>query len=416
MGQNGGGAFIILFMACTLFVATPLFAAELVLGRQGRRGSIGIFTRLSRPNSGWSAVGRLNAIGALLVLSWYCVVAGWGLHYILIALTDALQGKSVQQVSDLFDLFRASGELNVLFQVLFLGLTGLMVLPGISQGIERYSRVMAVGLFAVLLGLVAYSCTLSGFGQAVRYALTPDFAALTPHGALKALGLSLFSLSLGFGMTLTYGSYLRPTHDIPKTALTIGIANVVVTVLIALMVFPFVFTFGFAPQGGEGLVFKTLPYVFEQLSGSLLLSVLFFVLLLFAALTSSVAMLEAVVANLMDTWGWSRPRSVLLGCLAGFIVGLPTAVVDLFPLWEAIYGKSFFATLDLLTDWMLVIAALFTSLFVGWVVDQSVCKEGFVQGSRLAGLHRPWLFFVRFVVPCAVGIILLQQAGLLAFQ
>ena len=415
MGQNGGGAFICLFLLFNLFVGIPLFAAELVLGRAGRRGSIGIFARLSGPNSAWVSLGWLNAAGALLVFSWYSVVAGWGFHYLLMALTDALHGKSAAQVGELFDLFRGSGQLNVLFQVLFLMTAAVLVLPGIASGIERYSRFMSLGLFAVLLGLVGYSCTLKGFSQAVHYALYPNFAALSAHGALQALGLSLFSLSLGFGMTLTYGSYMKPTEDIPKVSLAIGAANLLVTVLIALMIFPMIFTFGFEPQDGEGLIFKTLPFVFGQLPASLLLSLLFFTLLLFTALTSAVAMLEALVANLMDLRGWSRGRCVLCGCLAGWVIGLPTAVVDLFPTWSYIYGRDFFATIDLLTDWMLVVAALATAIFVGWKLDATVRHEGFVAGSRLTWLYQPWLFFIRFVVPCCVVVILLQYLGLLWF-
>ena len=415
MGQNGGGAFILVFLLCNLFVGIPLFAAELVLGRVGKQGSIGIFTRLSAPGSSWASLGWLNAIGALLVFSWYSVVAGWGFHYMLMSLTDALQGKSATQVGELFDLFRSSGELNVLFQVLFLATTGLVVLPGIASGIERYSRFMSLGLFAVLLGLVAYSCTLKGFSQAVRYALYPNFAALTTQGALKALGLSLFSLSLGFGMTLTYGSYMQSNEDIPKISLTIGVANLVVTILIALMIFPMIFTFGFEPEGGEGLVFKTLPFVFAQLPGSLLVSLLFFVLLLFTALTSSVAMLEAIVANLMDIKGWSRGWCVLCGCAAAWIVGLPTAIVDLFPTWTHIYGRDFFATIDLLTDWMLIIAACFTSLFVGWKLDNASRRNGFTTGSQLQWLYKPWLLFMRFIVPCCVISILFQYLGFFQF-
>ena len=417
MGQNGGGAFIALFLLLNVVVGTPLFAAELLLGRASQRGTIGSFACFAPKGSAWNMGGWLAAAAALLILSWYCVVAGWGMHCILMALTDALSGKSPQQVGALFDLFRVSGELNVLFQLLFLTCTATIVASGLSHGIERTSRVMTSGLFFMLLGLTLYGTTLSGFSQAMRYIFVPDWAALTPHAMLQALGLALFTLSLGYGPIITYGSYMKSCEDIPKLSLIVAMANVVAAVLIATAIFPLLFSFGFAPSMGEGLIFQTLPFVFEQLQGGMLLSVMFFTLLLFAALTSSVSFLEVLVANLIELLTWSRRRSVLVAASMAFVLGLPTALGEsgiMFASWPQIYGTSFLETCNVLADWMIAFAALITTLFVGWRLPARVRYKEFCDGAQQSQkLYQPWLWCVRLIIPASIILIVLQRAGLL---
>ncbi|MEM7495313.1 MAG: sodium-dependent transporter [Myxococcota bacterium] len=417
MGQNGGGAFIALFLVLNIVVGTPLFAAELLLGRASRRGTIGAFARFAPEGSAWNLGGWLAAAAALLILSWYCVVAGWGMHCIFMALTNGLDGKSPRQVAALFDLFRVSPELNVLFQGLFLTCTAAIVAGGLSRGIERASRVMTSGLFVMLLGLTLYGATLPGFGQAVRYVFLPDWAALTPRAMLQALGLALFTLSLGYGPIITYGSYMKSREDIPKLSLIVAMANVVAAVLIATAVFPLIFSFGFAPRMGEGLIFQTLPFVFEQLRGGMLLSVTFFTLLLFAALTSSVSFLEVLVANLMDLLQWPRRRGVVMAGSAAFVLGLPTALGEsgvMFASWSRIYGTSFLATCNVLGDWMIALAALITTLFVGWRLPARARREEFCSGAgRSRKLYQTWLWCVRLVIPTSIILIVLQRAGLL---
>ncbi|MEM7494555.1 MAG: sodium-dependent transporter [Myxococcota bacterium] len=418
IGQNGGGAFIPLFFLLSLVVGVPLFMAELLVGRAGRRGTVGAFARLAPPGSMWNIGGWPALAAALLALSWYCVVAGWGFHYLLMTLADAFKDKSPRQVGGLFDLFRACGELNVLFQALFLTCTAVVVARGLSSGIERMSRLMTSGLFIMLVGLTLYGATLPGFGPAMRYVFTPDWTALTPQAMLQALGLALFTLSLGHGPIITYGSYMSTHESIPYTSLLVSLANFAAVILIPLAIFPFVFSFGFAPREGAGILFKTLPFVFEQLPGSLLLSGLFFTLFLFAALTSSIAILEVPVTNLMDTRNWSRGRSVLVSCVLVFILGLPTALDEsggLFGMWLDLYGVNFLDTCNILVDWLVTLAALITALFVGWGLPEHVRGEGFCAGSpRGKSLYRPWLWCMRLVVPISIALIVAQRTGLLS--
>lgn len=418
MGQNGGGAFILLFLLFNFLVGIPLFMAELALGRKSQRGAVGSFAKFTEENSPWRIVGWMSVAAAIIILGWYIVVAGWGLNYILIALTDSFRGLSAQEIGETFEIFRKSGDLNILWQVLFLSANCAIVLGGLSKGIEYWSKLMTSALFVVLIVLAVYSFTLSGFEQAVRYILVPDWSALTGTSVLKALGLALFTLSLGYGVMVTYGSYMQKSDDIPQTSIIVGIANFFAAIMIALMIFPMVFTFGFAPQEGEGLIFKTLPYVFEQLPGSIIVSVFFFTLLIFAALTSSVSMLEVVVANFIDLKGWSRPKSVAVAAAIVFLVGLPTALSGtgvIFPHWESIFGASFLATSDGLSDWLLSLCAFFTSIFVGHIMKKDAVREAFCDGSKLASLFGVWLFLIRYVVPLGIIVVILQRARLLNF-
>ncbi|MEM7402845.1 MAG: sodium-dependent transporter [Myxococcota bacterium] len=415
MGQNGGSAFILLFLLFNVVIGVPLFIAELALGRAAQQGTVRSFARFAPAGSLWAVGGWLPALAALLILGWYCVVAGWGIHYALMSLTRAFGGRSAHEIGALFDLFRASGELNVLFQLLFLAATAWIVARGLSAGIERYTRSMTLLLFALLAILVIYGTTLPGFTQALRYIFVPNFAAVTPTVLLQALALALFTLSLGHGPIMTYGSYMQHSTDLPKTAVMVCSANFVASLCIALAIFPLLFSFGFAPEGGEGLVFKILPFVFEQLPGSLLFGVLFFVLLIFTALTSSVAQMEVLVANLMDLRNITRTRAVWIATTAAFILGVPTALSEsgtVFATWTSIYGDSFLATSNVLADWTMIIAALITSLFVGWRLPANICQQEFCQATAYKRLYTIWLWLIRVIVPLCVAAILLQRVGL----
>ena len=279
---------------------------------------------------------------------------------------------------------------------------------------------MMSALFILLVGLFLYAFTLEGFSKAVDFIMKPDFAKLRPSGALEALGLSFFTLSLGQGIMLTYGSYMRKNEDIPRIGFIIGSMIILASVLASLTIFPIIFTFGFSPQEGRGLVFKTLPLLFSQLPGSLLISTTFFVLFVFAALSSAIAFVEVVAANMMDLYGWSRKKSVLITGSACFIFGIPSALSGtnvLFSGWSEIFGRTFFATIDdLVSIWLLPIAGLLISIYTGWFLDHKISKEEFSEGSSMAWLYPIWKFFIRWVAPLGILAIMFQQAGLINFD
>lgn len=418
IGQNGGGAFILMFVIFNFIIGLPLFIGELILGRESKKGVVSAFASFSPKDSSWSMVGWLTVLVVLLILGWYCVVAGWSICYILLSLTDAFSGLSREEIGASFDTFRNAGSLNIVFQVMYIVLNGVILVKGLAQGIERWGKIMTTALFSVLIGLAIYSMQLSGFGEAVEYLLYPNFSKVSGPGILQALALALFTLSLAYGAVITYGSYLKKEEDIPKTACIVVSANIVASVLIAIMIFPMIFTFGIAPQDGEGLIFKTLPFVFEQLPGSMIISVVFFSLLLFAAITSSIAMFEVVVANFVDLGLMSRKKATMVACCTVFVLGLPIAVsgeTGIFPAWGMIFGNSYMETSNLLVDWILVVIALFTTLFIGYRLSARVREQGFLSGRKGRGLYAPWLFLIKTLVPLGIFVVILQRAHIIKF-
>lgn len=416
-GENGGGVFVLIYLVCTFFIGIPVFIAELILGRRAQRGAVGIFATLSDNSAVWKGAGWLSVLSSFIIMSYYSVIGGWGLNYILMSLSQSYSGKTAPEVSALFELLSSSGDITLFWHFLFTALVVILVLPGIRQGIEFWSKFMTTGLLAMLLCLFTYSTTLDGFGQAAEFILSPDLSKFKPSGALEALGLSLFTLSLGQGIMLTYGSYMRKNEDIPKTGVIIGIMIIIVAILAGLMIFPIIFTFGFSPQEGRGLVFKTLPLLFSKLPGALLISTAFFTLFVFAAITSAIAFVEVVAANLIDLLGWPRRKAVLIVGVSCFIFGIPSALSGtdtLFGNWVKIFGKSFFATMDdLVSIWFLPIVALMVSIYTGWFLDQEISKEEFSSGSSFKSFWHVWRFFIRWVAPLAIIIIMLQQSGLI---
>lgn len=416
-GENGGGLFVLVYILCTFFIGIPIFVAELILGRKAQRGAVGIFATLAHNSMFWKAVGWLGVASSFLIMSYYSILAGWGLNYILMSLNQFYVGKSSQEIGQIFDILQSSGDITIFWHFLFTAITLAVVLPGIRQGIEYWSKFMTSTLLVLLLGLCAYTVTLDGFNEAVNFLFKPDFARFKASAALEALGLSFFTLSLGQGIMLTYGSYMRRSEDIPKTSAIIGVMIVLISILAGLMIFPVIFTFGFTPAEGRGLVFKILPLLFGKLPGSLIISTTFFTLFVFTALTSSVALVEVVVANFIDLMGWSRRKAVLITGISCFVFGIPSALSgseSLFANWSAIYGKTFFATIDdLVSVWFLPVGGLLTSIYAGWFLDKQIGHDEFKAGSSWGWMWRPWLFFMRWVAPLAIIVIILQKSGVI---
>lgn len=416
-GENGGGLFVLIYIFCIFFIGVPVFIAELLLGRKAQRAAVGIFSTLADNSTVWKAAGWLGVASSFIIMSFYSVLAGWGLNYVFMSLTQFYVDRTPEQISAIFDTLASSADITIFWHGIFMALSMAVVYVGVRQGIEYWSKIMTTGLFILLVGLAMYTMTLSGVGEAIHFIFYPDLAKFKPSGVLHALGLSFFTLSLGQGVMLTYGSYMRKTEDIPKTAGIIGAMIIFVALMAGLVIFPIIFTFGFEPQGGPGLVFKTLPVLFAKLPGALIISTLFFVLFVFAALTSAVAMIEVVAANFMDLLGWSRHKAVLVTGISCFIFGIPSALANthtLFADWELIYGKNFFNTVDdIVSLWLLPIGGLMISLFTGWFLDKEISQSEFSHGTAYKWLWRPWFFFIRWIAPLGIILIILQQANLI---
>ncbi|MCH9612915.1 MAG: hypothetical protein S4CHLAM102_14150 [Chlamydiia bacterium] len=420
VGQNGGGAFVILYIIFTFLIGLPVFLGELIIGRRTQKSAVLAYKSLTPEGSNWGMLGYLNLLTCFVIFSFYSVVAGWCLCYILMSLSQFSVGKSPQEIQAIFDTLLASPGINLFWLFVFILINIGIVFSGVRKGIEKWSKILTPAFIIFLVVLFAYSCTLPGFGQAVNFLLVPYWDRLSGSGVLNALGMAFFTLSVALGIILTYGSYMKKDEDMPKNGAIVACMTVLISLFASLMIFPIVFTYGFSPQGGPGLVFKTMPVIFAQLPGNVLISSIFFTLLLFTALTSSISLLEVIVANLIEIREVKRHRATwFAGCLT-FVLGIPSALSytgSLFPSWEKIYGKNFFDTMDYLTaSWAMPIAGLFSVLFVAYVMNKRDVEAEFKEGTSWKWLYPIWLFMVRFLAPAAVLVIILQEAGLLNFS
>ncbi len=417
VGENGGGLFVLVYLLATLFIGIPVFIAELILGRQAQRGAVGVFDSLKQNSAFWRGVGWLGVFTSFIIMSYYSVVAGWGLNYVLMSLNQFYVDKSPQQIAQIFDTLQSSGGMTLFWNLIFTILTIGVVLRGIRKGIEYWSRILIPSLIVLLLALFLYSISLPGFGEAFRFIFKPDFQNFKPSGILTALGMAFMTMSLGQGIILTYGSYMKQNENIPSTAFIIGGMDILVSIISALMIFPIIFTYHANPGVGSGLVFKTLPMLFARLPGALLISTAFFALFTFTALSSAIALIEVVAANFIDLFDWSRKKAVLITGIASFLFGIPSALSwsgSIFPTWKFIYGKNFFETMvSLVANWTLPIGGLLTALFGGWVLSKELAFTEFDSEGKRRWLFFVWRVFVRYIAPVAIVLIILEGTGVI---
>ena len=419
--QNEGGAFVLIYIAAVVLVGFPIMTAEVLIGRRTRRNPVGAFALMGAGRPGgkaWAALGFLGVSAGFIILSYYSVVAGWTLHYIVLA----FQGKLTALASDPAALqdhfvngFLADGKEQVAYHLVFMSATVAAVFFGVKGGIERVAKVLMPLLFAILIFLVIYSATTSGFKPAMKFLFRPNFGDLQPSSILEAVGQAFFSLSLGMGAMLTYGSYMRRDSSISRSVVEICFLDSLMGILACVIMFSIIFTFDLEVTQSATILFTTLPTVLVQLPlGSLVLA-LFFLLVAFAALTSTVSLLEVVSSYAIDELGWSRPRATLtmgaaialFGILSALSLGANGALTNL-----NLFGREstggVFSSLDYLAaNWLLPVGGLFIALFVGWIVNPRELKDELEAGQgplqrRFTFLH----FSLRFVAPIAVGAIL----------
>ena len=415
VGENGGGLFLLSYLLCVGIIGVPLFMAELILGRRSQRAAIGSFRK------DWRVAGWFGVAASFLIMSFYSVIAGWGMSYILMSLSGFYQGLSGTQVAQVFQNLSHSGGISLFWHFLFTVVTMGIVFGGVRKGIEYWSKFMTRALLLLLVGLFLYSAArLDGFGKAAHFVFYPDLGRFTFSSLLEALGLAFFTMSLGQGIMISYGSYMHKKENIPQMAGIVAGSIFVVAILAAMTIFPVVFTFDLPPDAGPGLVFETLPYLFAQLPGALVISTVFFTLFVFTALTSAIPLIEVVATNLMELQGWTRKKAVLLTGAACFVFGIPSAFAGsgaIFGNWSELFQMNFLQTIDALVSvWIIPIASLLTAIYVGWVMNlKGACRE-FLYGSRKRWLFIPWLFFIRWVVPAVILVIIAQKSGVVDFD
>lgn len=491
-GENGGGAFVLLYLLCVAIVGIPVMICEISLGRHTRRNPVGAFKQLNPSSCAlahfiglgmmicgglmlamgtfgwglltmllgilvfryrWTLVGAIGVTAGFTILSFYSVVAGWTIGYIGKAVTGTLVFSTREQAGNAFGEFINHPFLPVICHLIFMGLTIYIVYHGVTRGIEKWSKILMPMLFVLLLLLIIRGLTLPGAIEGVRFYLSPDFSKLTAKSALDALGLAFFSLSLGMGAIITYGSYVKKEENIFSASISIVALDVIIALLAGLAIFPAVFAMRFVPDEGPGLVFQILPAVFSSIPLGGLWATFFFLLLSVAALTSAISLLEVTTAYFIDERKWPRKKAALtcggvislLGVLCAISVGdwsrlewLQHFIVSIF----GTAGGSFFDMLDTISlKWMLPIGGLFIALFVGWVWGPHQAIKEIRHGSHnfadvhlwslLAGLKDDpshssdvhvvtlaslWGVFIRFISPVAIMIAFLHTVGWLEFR
>lgn len=420
-GQNGGGAFVFVYIMCVLLISLPLIYNEMALGRHTRRNTVGAF-RSTGGNWVWTIFGAVGALCvSFFVLSYYGVIAGWTIGYIVSEFTNFIKD---------FEAFRSSPAYVIPFFAVFMLATIFIVLKGVASGIEKASKVMMPALFILLFILMIRSLTLEGAGEGLRYYLTPNFSKITGKVVLAALGQAFFSLSIGWGILITYGSYLSKNQNIVTSGIWVAVMDTVVALLAGFMIFPAVFSFGKDPAQGTALVFKVLPDIFSAMpAGGNIIGAMFFLLLCLAALTSSISMVEVAGSYLIDEKRWSRKKATWTVGILAFIVGIPSALSGgasklLTSMSINFFGQDKTSFLDIMDaifgELLIVTVALVTSLYVGWSMDIKKISAEIGEGAPL--FHRKfagtityaslWIFFIRFVCPLVITLVLLGTLGL----
>lgn len=411
-GMHGGGAFVLFYLFCILTIGIPLMVAEMVIGRHTRKDPVGAFKRLK--GGGWTLVGWMGVIAAFAILSYYGVVAGWAVDYLWLAFKGTFSQHHTEQVPQLFGNLLANDLSQLFWQALFVATTVLIVIGGVKGGLERANKIMMPILFLILVALAGHGLFSPGGAKAFHFLFAADWSKLDPPAMLEALGHAFFSLSLAMGAILTYGSYADEEINIPKVAITVSIMDTLVALMSGLAIFPIVFTYNIAPAAGPGLVFKTLPILFSQMPGGNLIAILFFLLLVFAALTSGISLLEVVVAYYCDEQKWDRTKATLVMGLAIFALGIPSALSNnRLKDWHFIGDRNFLDSIDFLaSNYLLPLGGLLITLFAGWVLIPKISRDELLKGGGSRMFYQVWFFLIRYVSPVLVALVLLNKIGL----
>lgn len=409
-GDYGGGAFVLVYLGCVVIVGLPLMVAELMIGRSTQCNPVGAFQKLHKPNSLWASTGWLGVASGFLILSFYSVIAGWSLAYIFKSIAGF--SGTTESIQAQFGELAGSTGTSIFWHTIFMMLTIGIVLGGVKDGIERWSKILMPSLFLILLGLMLYGLFWTEGGmKALHFLFYPDFSKLTADAILSALGHAFFTLSLGMGAMITYGSYMRSDEPIMKSAIIISFLDTLIALMAGVAIFSLVFHYGMSPGQGPGLIFSTLPVLFAETGPWI--SVPFFILLAFAALTSAISLLEVVVSYFVDQRGWKRASATLIWGSLIYFVGILAAAGSI----KFGFGdnqKSFLDWADLATtNYMLPIGGFLTCLFTAWIMKDKV--RTFQFGSS-GPLYAALIFVIKFITPVAVFLVILHGLKLLPFM
>lgn len=409
-GENGGGAFVLIYLLCIFIIGIPVMIAEITLGRMGRQSPINTMKMLAQKtaaNPVWASVGWMGAIAGFIILSFYSVIAGWALSYTFEMASGAFVGIDSDDSTKLFTRFLNNPLQLTIWHSVFMLLTIVIVSRGVNAGLERAIRIIMPALFMLLFILFGYSLSSKGFLQGFSFMFDFNINKLTPESIIIALGHAFFTLSLGLGAVMAYGAYIPKEVSIAKTVIVIAFLDTAVAIIIGLVIFPIVFSNNLEPNAGPGLLFQTLPIAFGQMSTGIILGTLFFILISFAAWSSAIALAEPIVAWVVEK---NKTRRVVAASMTGvgaWFLGLAT--VFSFNIWADIklFDKTIFGLLDFATtNIMMPLGGLFIALFTGWTLSKTkMMNEVGIDNPELFAL---WHFTIRFLAPVAIIIVFIN--------
>ena len=409
VGENGGAAFLLFYLIVVIFLGLPVMLSEMVIGRRSQSNSVGAFKKLA-PKTKWHLVGYMGVLCGFLIFAFYSTVAGWTLEYIVKAVTNSFQGKDLTTIEQEFTAFHDMGWRNVLWQAVFIFLTGFVVFRGVQNGIEKYSKILMPVLLVILIILGIRSMTLPGGKEGLAFLFKPDFSKITGKVLISALGQGFFSLSLGMGVLITYGSYVKKDDNLTTTAFSVVLADTAIAILAGLVIFPAAFSFGVKPEAGMGLVFNTLPMLFNQMAGGYWFCLIFFVLLAIAALTSTISLLEVLVAYLSEEMHLKRNLATIVACAGTMLLGVFASLSLMSNTPFAIGGRPVFDLMDYISSNILLpVGGVLIVIFVGWKLGkQKFFEEVTNEGTIKASLKKIIFFIIRYLAPVAIAIVFIS--------
>lgn len=414
-GENGGGAFVIVYLLAIVIVGLPIMMSEVLIGRRGRRNPVSTMRLLGEEESGaanWKYVGVLGVCAGIVILSFYSVIAGWAVAYVIESAGNAFEDATAASVEQVFNALASNPVRTGLWHTLFLVATAFVIARGVERGIERAVRVMMPALIVLLLILLGYSVVEGAFAQGVQFMFEPRFEELTRDGLMEALGHAFFTLSVGMGAVMAYGAYLPGDASIMKMSVAVVVADTAIALIAALVVFPIVFANGLSPDAGPGLVFQSLPLAFSQMPGGAVISTLLFVLLTFAAWTSAISMMEPATAWCIERLRWKR--ALAASVVAGITWALSLLTVLSFStLSDATFLRgTFFDNIDFLSNSILLpLGGLAITIFAGWIMARRSTASELDPEAGTA--YRIWRFTARYVTPLAIVAVLLRGVGVI---
>lgn len=409
LGNNGGAAFLLVYLAVVIFLGIPVMLSELVIGRRSQSNAVGAFKKLA-PKSAWPIVGYMGVFCGFIIFAFYSTVSGWTLEYIIKAVTNSFQGKDLAAMEQDFTDFHNMGWRNVMWQAIFIFLTGFVVFKGVQNGIERYAKILMPLLLVILIVLGIRSVTLPGAKEGLSFLFRPDFSKIDGNVLISALGQGFFSLSLGMGALITYGSYIKKKDNLTSTAFSVVLADTLIALLAGLVIFPAAFSFGIRPTAGMGLVFNTIPMIFNQMTGGYIFCIIFFVLLAIAALTSTISLLEVVVAYLSEELHINRKWSTVWASVATLFIGSFASLSLMENTPFAIGGRTVFDLMDFVSSNILLpLGGVLIVIFVGWRLGKAKFFEEVTnEGTIKASLKKVIFFIIRYLAPIAITIVFIR--------